>query len=106
MEENPRLPTRMPDLPEPIRLFLAGIRDEELENLRLMATLRPDERAKLRYMVNHFTMDDLEVIGDHLENLRSMKRFGRFGLWLFGFVVAGAGAAGVIKTFFTPGGPK
>lgn len=106
MQEPERAPAKMIELPEKVRKFLAGLRDDELENLRRVATLRPEERDRLMYVADNFTQGDLEVISDNLENLRSMKRFGRFGLWLAGFIIAGASAAGVIKTFFTPGGPK
>lgn len=106
MEIDPKLPERLPDLPEALRLFLAGIREQEIENLRMLALMRPDERARLKYLVETFTDEDLEIINANLENLRAMKRFGKFGLWLFGFIVAGASAAALIKTFFSGASPK
>ncbi len=86
-----RPPEQLRELPESTREFLAA--------------MRPDELKRLQFVIEEFSKDDLEVIRDSLENLRAMKRFGRFGLWLFGFMVAGASAAAVIKTYFG-GGPK
>ena len=96
----------MPDLSEAMRRFLGSVREDEIENLRMLATLRKDEREALTFVLTNFTMEDLEVISGSLENLRALKRFGRFGLWLAGFIIAGASAAAIIKVFFVPGVPK
>lgn len=106
MEQNPQLPQRLPDLSDKMRLFLAGVRDSEIPNLELLANLDEKERDKLDFLIKRFTKSDLEVITDSLENLRTMKRFGRFGMWFFGFIVAGAGAAAAVKVFFTSGVSK
>ncbi len=106
MEHNPPLPQRLPDLSDKMRLFLAGVRDSEIANLEQIANLDQEEREKLDYLIKRFTKSDLEVITDSLENLRTMKRFGRFGMWFFGFIVAGAGAAAAVKVFFTAGAPR
>lgn len=89
MDHVERTPEKMVELPAPTREFLAA--------------MRPDELERLKYIVEEFSQEDLIVISDSLENLRTMKRFGRFGMWFFGFVIAGAGAAGVVKTFFFGG---
>lgn len=106
MEHNPTLPTRLPDLSESMRKFLAGVRDNEIPNLEMVANLDHEERSNLEFLLKRFTKADLETITDSLESLRTMKRFGRFGLWFFGFIVAGAGAAAAMKVFFTTGAPK
>lgn len=106
MEPNPTLPQRLPDLSDKMRLFLAGVRDSEITSLELVANLDQSERDKLDFLLKRFTKADLEVIIDSLENLRTMKRFGRFGMWFFGFIVAGAGAAAAVKVFFTSGVAK
>lgn len=106
MEQNPQLPQRLPDLSDKMRLFLAGVRDSEITSLELIANLDQSERDKLDFLVKRFTKADLEVIIDSLENLRTMRRFGRFGMWFFGFIVAGAGAAAAVKVFFTSGAAK
>lgn len=106
MDESVQLPYKLAELPESNRLFWAQLRTEELENLKKVATLRPDEMATLLYVIEAFNKDDLEVIEQNLENLRTIKRFGKFGLWMFGFIVAGAGAAAIIKSFFTVGNTK
>jgi len=99
MDPNPIMPQRLPDLSDKMRLFLAAVRDDEIENLRFVVRMRDDERDRLEYVIQNFTKDDLETLSDNFENFRSMKRFGRFGLWLFGFIVAGASAAGVVRAF-------
>lgn len=83
-------PSRLSELPRATREFLAA--------------MRPDELELVKYLVEHFSRDDLEVINDSLENLRTMRRFGKAALWFFGFVIMGAGAAGIVRTFFFPGG--
>lgn len=87
MEKDKPVPTALIDIPEATREFLGGMRPEELQ--------------RLKYLVEEFSAEDLVVIAESLENLRAMKRFGRFGLWVFGFIVAGAGAAGAVKVFFS-----
>jgi hypothetical protein len=106
MESNPSLPHRLPDLSETMRLFLAGVRDTEIPNLEMLANLDATEREKLEFVVKRFTMEDLKIINESLENLRTMKRFGRFGMWLMGAVIAGASAAAAFKALFLTGGPK
>ncbi len=106
MEQNPALPKRLPDLSPRMRLFLAGVRDSEIANLEQIANLDQEEREKFDYLIKRFTKADFETMSDSLENLRTMKRFGRFGMWFFGFIVAGAGAAAAVKVFFTAGAPK
>lgn len=106
MDENARLPHKLNELPEATRLFWASVRAEELDNLRKVATLRPDEMATLLYVIEAFNKEDLEVIEQNLENLRTIKRFGKFGLWMFGFIVAGAAAAALLKGWFTVGNSK
>lgn len=92
MDHVDKPPERLVELPEPTREFLAAMRPEELD--------------RLKYLVEQFTKEDLTTISDSLENLRSLKRFGVFSYWFLGFIIAGAGAAGIIKTFFFPGPPK
>lgn len=106
MERNPEIPQRLPDLSEEMRKFLAGVRDDEIENLRVIAEMREDERRRMVFMTTEFTLDEMKVLKDNLENLRSIRRFGRFGLWMFGFISAGAGAAAAVKIFFVTGAPK
>lgn len=106
MDPNPRMPQRLPDLSDKLRLLLAGMREEEIENFRTLVTMRSEEKDSLVYLAREFSKEELAVIKANLENLRTMKRFGKFGLWLFGFIVAGAGAAGIVKTFLFSGGPK
>jgi hypothetical protein len=92
MDHVEKPPERLVELPEPTREFLAAMRPEELE--------------RLKFLVEEFTKDDLTTISESLENLRSIKRFGRFSYWFLGFIIAGAGAAGIMKSFFFPGGAK
>ncbi len=106
MDENPPLPHRLPDLSEPMRRFLAGVRDSEIPNLEAVANLDAEERERLDFVLKRFTKDDLLVINESLESLRTIKRFGRFGMWLAGFIVAGAGAAAAMKVFFSTGTGK
>ena len=106
MDENAKLPFRLSELPEKTRMFWASIRPEELDNLKKIATLRPDEMATMLYVIEAFNKEDLEVIEQNLENLRTIKRFGKFGLWMFGFVVAGAAAAALLRGWFTVGSSK
>lgn len=79
-------PTYLRELPEETRAFLAG--------------MRPDELDRLKFVIEEFNKDDLKVIRDSLENLRTMKRFGIFGAWTAGFIVATATAFGLIKSLF------
>ncbi|MDE1158463.1 MAG: hypothetical protein PW791_09320 [Neorhizobium sp.] len=97
MIPNPDIPQRMPDLPEETRRFLASVRPEELPNLELWVTMREDERKAMEYIVKNFSKEDFEIINESLENLRTMKRAGKFAFWLFGFIGAGAAAAVYVK---------
>lgn len=94
------------DLSDPMRRFLAGVRDDEIPNLKVIAELDEEQRAKLLTLMHRFSRDDLNVLVDSLENLRVMKRFGRFGMWFFGAIIAGAGAAAAIKGLFSLGSTK
>lgn len=89
-----------------MRMFLAGVRDTEIPNLELLANLEDEERQRLSYVLKRFTLQDLEVINESLENLRTMKRFGRFGMWVMGAIIAGAGVAAALKALFFVGSPK
>ncbi|MDQ0558672.1 hypothetical protein QO004_000447 [Rhizobium mesoamericanum] len=40
---------------------------------------------------------------DSLENLRTMKRFGRSGMWLMGMIIAFTSVVGAVKIFFMSG---
>lgn len=91
MDERAKPAQRMPDVPEDMRALLAGI--------------RPDEVKKLRFLIEQYDIEDLMTVRDSLETLRSVRRFGRFGMWMFGFVAAGASAAAATKIFFS-WGPK
>lgn len=81
-------PQRLTELPEATRKFLAG--------------MRPEELARLRYLVEEFDTEDLQVINENLENMRVMKRIGRWGLGLAGAVAVIAGAITAVK-YFLPG---
>jgi hypothetical protein len=106
MDNNAPLPNRLNELPAATRMFWASVRSEELENLKRIATLRADEMSTLMYIIEAFNTEDLQVIEQNLENMRTIKRFGKFGLWMFGFIVAGAAAAALIKGFFSVGTGK
>lgn len=90
MDPVARAPEQLRELPEHVRLFFAGI--------------RPDELARLKFIVEEFQVEDLQTLSESFENLRSMKRFGRFGMWFFGFIAAGAAAAAAVQVFFGGGG--
>lgn len=106
MDSNAPLPHKLPDLSEEMRRFLAGVREDEIQNLKVLVELDSDERAALAFLVRRFSLDDLTVLIDSLENLRVMKRFGRFGMWFFAAIIAGAGAAAGIKALFSLGATK
>lgn len=106
MDPNAPVPSALVELSPEVRRFLMGVRDSEIPNLELLANLDRDEREKLDFVIKRFTIQDLEVINESLENLRTMKRFGRFGMWVMGAVIAGAGAAAAFKALFVVGGPK
>ncbi|WP_431322217.1 hypothetical protein [Rhizobium sp. YTU87027] len=103
MDPNPQLSQRLPDLSTEMRLFLAAVRDDEIDNLKLVASLDEEERQALQFMLKNFKKDDLAVINDSLENLRTMKRFGRFGMYLMGLIIAFTSAVGAVKIFFMSG---
>ena len=106
MEQNAQTPDKLIELSPAMRKYLASVKDSEIENLNVLTELREEERATLMYLLRKFSKEDLEVIQESVDSLRSMKRFGKFGLWLFGFVVAGASAAIVVQGFFNKlGGP-
>lgn len=80
-------PRRLEELPEEIRKFLAGMRDDEL--------------GALRYFVENFTKEDLQVMAGGLENLRAGKRFTRYALFLFGGLVTIGGGIAALRAFFS-----
>lgn len=92
MDENAKPAERMPDVPEDMRAVLSGI--------------RPPEVLKLKFVLEEFDIEDLKTVRDSLETLRSVRRFGRFGMWMFGFIAAGASAAAATKIFLSWGAPK
>ena len=87
MEDVEKPPRRLEELPEEIRKFLAGMRDDEL--------------VALRFFVENFTMDDLQVMSEGLENLRAGKRFTRYALYLFGGLVTIGGGLAALRAFFS-----
>src|SRR6185436_17968217 len=64
MDPNPQLPQRLPDLSSEMRLFLAAVREDEIDNLKLVASLDEDGRQALQFMLKNFKKDDLAVIND------------------------------------------
>lgn len=70
-----------------------------METRQFLAGMRPDELARLRYLVEEFSTADLEILFESLENLRVLKRFGQIGLYIAGAVVAIAGAVAALKAF-------
>lgn len=103
MDTPAALPNKLPDLSDDMRRFLGGVRDDEIPNLKLVAELRSEEREALTFVVTKFSKDDLETIIESMENLRAIKRFGRFGMWIAGAIVAGASVAAAFKVFFVGG---
>ncbi|QYA03895.1 hypothetical protein [Rhizobium sp. B21/90] len=106
MNRDPAIPTKLPDLSVEMRKFLAGVRDDEIPNLRIVVELREDEIKRFVFLTTQFTIEDLQTMSDSLENLRTIKRFGKFGAWFAGFVAAGAAAAAIVKGWLWTGGPK
>lgn len=107
MDPHPQLPLRLPDLSPEMRLFLAAVREDEIDNLKMVASLDEDERQALQFIIKNFKTADLAVINDSLESLRTMKCFGRFGMWLMGMIIAFTSVVGAIKILFMSGsGPK
>lgn len=100
MNRDPAIPQKLPDLSVEMRKFLAGVRDDEIPNLRLLVEMREDEREALTFVTTRFTIPDLKTLYDGLEGLRTIKRFGVFGVWVAAAIAAGAVAAGVIKGWF------
>jgi hypothetical protein len=83
-----------------MRLFLAAVREDAIDNLKMVASLDEDERQALQFIIKNFKTADLAVINDSLESLRTMKRFGRFGMWLMGMIIAFTSVVGAIKILF------
>jgi len=106
MNRDPAIPTKLPDLSVEMRKFLAGVRDDEIGNLRLLVEMRDDELKRFTFLTTKFTIEDLQTMSDSMENLRTIKRFGKFGLWFAGFIAAGAAAAAVVKTWLWAGVSK
>ncbi len=67
MDPNPQLPQRLPDLSSEMRLFLAAVREDEIDNLKLVASLDEDERQALQFMLKNFKKNDLAVINVSLD---------------------------------------
>lgn len=75
MDPNPQLPQRLPDLSSEMRLFLAAVREDEIDNLKLVASLDEDGRQALQFMLKNFKKDDLAVINDSLDEAVRQVRY-------------------------------
>ena len=81
-------------------MVMVAIRPEDLKNFELFMRLREDEREAMEYFLKNFSLSELEVLNDSLENLRVMKRAGHFAFWVVGFIGAGMAAAAYVKGWF------
>ena len=105
MDPNPVMPQSIRDLSPSMQLFLSGVRDDEIDNLKILVDMRPEERESFEYLIK-FKKEDLMTINDSLENLRALKRFGKLGMLVGGAIVLGGSVAAALRLYFWPGVPK